>query len=60
MHVNLRPPRLAVRAEVGLSPWAEDDLIGFVDLKVGKSKRKRSGSTDDGSSGGVLEEEFNR
>ncbi|EJK47839.1 hypothetical protein THAOC_33418 [Thalassiosira oceanica] len=56
MHVNLGPPRLAFRTEVGLCPWAEDDLIGFVDIKVSKSKRKRSGSTDNGSSGCVLEE----
>mmetsp|Transcript_9930 Transcript_9930/g.23239 ORF Transcript_9930/g.23239 Transcript_9930/m.23239 type:complete len:189 (-) Transcript_9930:236-802(-) len=54
MHVNLGPPRLAFRTEVGLCPWAEDDLIGFVDIKVSKSKRKRSGSTDNGSSGCVL------
>jgi len=59
MHVNLSPPRLALRAEVGLCPWAEDDLVRFVDLEVGKSKRKRSRSTDDGSSGCVLENEFN-
>ena len=50
----LVPPSLSSGAEVVLDPWREDDLAILGGVAVGKGKWKRSGSTDNGSSWGVL------
>lgn len=50
----LRPPGLSFSTEVSLCPGGEDDGAGFVSGTVGKSKWKRSGSTNNSSGGSVL------
>jgi hypothetical protein len=54
---DLSPPGLALSTEVSFSPGGEDDSSGLVSCTVGKSKWKRSWSTNNSSSGGVLREE---
>ena len=52
---TLVPPALGVGTEVNFCPGGEDDLSRLgIDITVGKGKWKRGGSTDDGTSGGVL------
>jgi len=54
---DLHPPRLSLSTEVSLCPGGEDDSSGLIGGTVGKSKWKRSGSTNNGSGGSVLREE---
>jgi hypothetical protein len=44
---SLVPPSLLAGTEVRLAPGVESDLAIFGNIAVGKSKGKRSGSTDD-------------
>lgn len=53
---DLYPPGLSFSTEVSLCPGGEDDGSGIVSCTVGKSKWKRSGSTNNGSGGSVLRE----
>jgi len=52
--MDLRPPRLALSAEVCLCPLVEKDSSLVVILNVGKSKREGGRSANNGSGGGVL------
>ena len=53
----LSPPGVSISTEVSLCPGGEDDSAGVVSGTVGKSKWKRSGSTNNSSGGSVLREE---
>ena len=51
---SLVPPSLLSGTEIFLGPRREKDLSIVGSITVGKSERKRSGSTNNGSIGGVL------
>ena len=52
--LHLVPPSLSTGTEVFFSPWGEKDLAIFGNITVGKSKRKRSRSTNNRSGWRIL------
>ena len=50
----LIPPTFAASSEVIFGPWGEEDLAILGNIAMGKSKWKRSRSTNDGTVRGVL------
>ena len=54
MILNLVPPSLSAGTEVLFSPGRENDLAILSSITVGKGKWKRSRSTNDGTSWGIL------
>jgi hypothetical protein len=54
LQLHLDPPGLALGTEVCLGPGSENDLSGFVDIKVGKGEGKGCRSTNNGSTRVIL------